>query len=135
MKTHKFLTLSFCLFFLFSCEDTLNCIIPKEPELPNIEFPIGSTEEFYYLEFDSEINNEPRDNDYDYFYYVEGLPAGMDYFVDYRTISFEGTPQETGVFRIQVFLDVDGPFRNDFNEEPDLLCNYSTSRSYKLIVE
>ncbi|BAO77682.1 hypothetical protein [Winogradskyella sp. PG-2] len=135
MKTYKIIPLFICLFLAFSCEDVLSCIIPREPELPNKEFPIGSTESFYYTEFDAEINNEPRDNDYDYFFYAEGLPLGMDYYVSHRTISFEGKPEETGTFRIKVFLDVEGPFRNNFDDDPDLLCEYSTSRSYKLIIE
>lgn len=133
MKKHLLLTLVL-LVSVFSCDEPL-CVFPKEPELDNKEFPIGLVDEYYYVELNAEINNEPRDDDYDYYFDVEGLPEGMDYFVNFRTISLEGTPLETGVFNVTIYLDVDGPFRNNFNEEPDLLCNYSTSKKYTLIIE
>ena len=124
----------FLLFvFLVSCDDPI-CHFPKEPELPNKEFPIGSTENYYYVDLTAEINNEPRDDDYRYFFDVRGLPIGMDYFVNFRTISLEGVPEESGIFEITVFLDVDGPFGN-FNNDPNTLCNFSTSKTYTLIIE
>ena len=97
MKLVKLLPVA--LFFLFfSCEDTLSCIIPKEPELPNKSFPIASTESYYYSDINAEINNEPRDDDYDYFFDVVGLPLGMDYYVNYRRLSIEGTPLNSGTY-------------------------------------
>jgi hypothetical protein len=134
MKYFKVLPLLLC-FILLSCDDVFECIIGRNPSLPNKQFPIGTTEGYYYVDLSAEIKNEPRDNDYDYYFHVEGLPLGMDYFVNYRTISLEGTPEETGVYEVTIYLDVDGPFRNDFDDNPDLLCNYSTSKSYTLIIE
>lgn len=122
------------LVLAFSCDEPL-CVFPKEPELPNKQFPIGNTESYYYVDLDAEINNEPRDNDYDYYFDVEGLPLGMDYFVNFRTISLEGTPEETGSFEVTIYLEVDGPFRNDFDDDFDSLCNYGTSKTYTLIIE
>ena len=133
MKKPLLITLLF-LVFVFSCDEPL-CIFPKEPQLPNKEFPIGSTESYYYVDLSAEINNEPRDNDYDYYFDVVGLPVGMDYFVNYRTISLEGTPEVSGVFDIIIYLDVEGPFRNDYDDDPDVLCNYGTSKTYTLIIE
>lgn len=133
MKSFYILPLLFCLLFL-SCDDPLSCLIPREPELSNKSFPIASTESYYYTDLRAEINNEPRDDDYDYYFEVSGLPLGMHYFVNYRTISIEGTPEITGTFDITIYLDVDGPFR-DYGEEPDLLCDYSTQKTYTLIVE
>ena len=94
------------MFVIFGCEDGLNCIIPKEPELPNKSFPIASTETYYYADLRAEINNEPRDDDYDYFFEIEGLPLGLDYFVNYRTISIEGTPELTGTCLCMISLRV-----------------------------
>ena len=129
----KTLLLSFLLSILFfSCREPL-CIFPREPELANREFPIGSTESYYYVDITAEINNEPRDDDYDYYFDVVGLPEGVNYYVNYRTISLEGTPIESGTFDITIYLDVDGPFR-DFDDDSDL-CNYSTSKTYTLIIE
>jgi len=132
MKSIYIFPLIFCLLFL-SCDDELNCLIPREPELPNKSFPIASTTSYYYTDLNAEINNEPRDDDYDYYFEVEGLPLGMDYFVNYRTISIEGTPETLGTYDITIYLDVDGPFRND--DEQVILCNYSTQKTYTLIVE
>jgi len=133
MKIHKILLLLFIPIIFFSCEDVFDCIIPREPELENKTFPIGTTETYYYVEIKAEINNEPRDQDYDYYFDVSGLPLGMDYFVNFRTISIEGTPAEVGTFDVTIFVDVDGPFRDDGAD--DLLCNYSTSKTYTLIIE
>jgi len=133
MKKPLLITLLF-LAFVFSCDEPL-CIFPKEPELPNKQFPIGNTESYYYVDLDAEINNEPRDNDYDYYFDVVGLPEGMDYFVNYRTISLEGTPVISGIFDVIIYLEVEGPFRNDYDDDSDVLCNYGTSKTYTLIIE
>jgi len=135
MKTYQVILICFSFFLLFACEDALNCIIPKEPELDNRAFPIGSIDTYYYIDLNAEINNEPRDDDYDYFFEVEGLPLGIDYYVDYRTISIEGTPEQTGTFDITIYVYVEGPFRANVDEEPDLLCDYSTFKTYTLIIE
>lgn len=135
MKTSRWLPFLFITFLFVSCEDVLNCIIPKEPELGDREFPIGSTESYYYTELSAEINNEPRDDDYDYFFEVEGLPEGLGYFVNFRTISIEGTPEEVGTFDITIYLSVDGPFRDNFDDDFEQLCSYSTSKTYTVIIE
>jgi len=134
MKSFYVLSLFFCLLF-FSCDDPINCIIPKEPELPNKSFPIASTQSYYYTDLRAEINNEPRDEDYDYYFEVDGLPLGMGYFVNFRTISIEGTPEIIGTYDIIIYVDVDGPFREDVDGNADVLCNYSTQKTYTLIVE
>ncbi|MDC1504982.1 hypothetical protein N8475_07335 [Winogradskyella sp.] len=136
MKTFKYLITVICFMFLLGCEDGLGCaILPKGPELGNKEFPIGSTEFYYYVDLDAGIRNEPRDNDYDYFFDVQGLPLGLDYFVNFRTISIEGTPETTGTFDITITVDVEGPFRANVTEEPDILCDYSASKTYTIIIE
>ncbi|WP_411894881.1 hypothetical protein [Winogradskyella sp. A2] len=133
MKKLRILLLFLFSISFFGCDDVFDCIIPREPELENKTFPIGSTETYYYIDLKAEINNEPRDQDYDYYFDVKGLPLGMDYFVNFRTISIEGTPTEVGTFEITIFVDVDGPFRDDGAD--DRLCNYSTSKTYTLIIE
>lgn len=135
MKLSHFLPLGLFMLLFFGCSDLLNCVIPREPELRNKEFPIGSTNTYYYVDLDAGIRNEPRDNDYDYFFEVEGLPEGLDYFVNYRTISIEGLAVEPGTFEITIFVEVDGPFRNQDDDAPEMLCGYSTSKTYLLIIE
>lgn len=133
MKLSQFFYLLVFSLFFYSCEDVFECIIPREPELENKTFPIGSTESYYYVDLKAEINNEPRDDDYDYYFDVVGLPEGMDYFVNFRTISLEGTPTEVGTFEVKIYVDVDGPFR--LNGGDVVLCNYSTLKTYTLIIE
>ena len=135
MKVHRFLLIFLFFTFFFSWTDFLGCLIPKAPELENKEFPIGSTEIYYVVELDAEINNEPRDNDYDYFFNVEGLPLGLDYFTDFRTISIEGVPEVAGTFDITITVRVEGPFRPIIDEEPEILCSYGTSKTYTIIIE
>jgi hypothetical protein len=135
MKTLKFLPLLSC-FLLFGCNDFWECLIDRRPELESKTFPIGSTETYYYVDVSAEIKNEPRDNDYDYFFeFAEPLPDGLDFFVNYRTISIEGTPEVTGTYQIVLNLFVDGPFRDGFGEEDSELCEYNTSKTYTLIIE
>ena len=129
------LSLVIILLLAFGCEDPLSCIIPREPELPNKTFPNATVDIFYSESLDAEINNEPRDNDYDYYYEVRGLPEGLEAYADFRTLTIEGTPIEAGTFRIKVYLDVDGPFRDFPQDDTPLLCSYTTSKSYLIIVE
>ena len=135
MKISRLLPFFTLLTLLFGCNAESLCIIPREPELRNKEFPIGSVDNYYYVDVDAGIRNEPRDNDYDYYFDVVGLPEGLDYFVNYRTISLEGIPTQPGNYTITIYVDVDGPFRNNFDENPEILCNSSTSKTYTLIIE
>lgn len=135
MKTSRFFLVLLLGIISFGCEDPLACVIPRKPELKTNSLPIGSTESYYYAEIKAEIINEPRDNNYDYYFDVSELPLGLDYYVNYRNLSIEGSPLVAGTYRVTVYLDVDGPFRNNFNEEPDILCDYSTSKTYSIIIE
>ena len=63
MKTIRLFLLFILPLLVYNCEDFLSCIIPREPELQNKEFPIGTTEAYYYVEVKAEINNEPFDDD------------------------------------------------------------------------
>lgn len=135
MKISRLLPFFGLFLFVFGCTANGLCVIPREPELRNKQFPIGSVGYYYYVDVDAGIRNEPRDNDYDYYFDVAGLPPGMDYFVNYRTISLEGIPTQPGTYNVTIYVDVDGPFRNNFNEQPEILCDYSTSKTYTLIIE
>lgn len=141
MKKIKLLPLLLC-FLCFSCEDFWDCAIGRSAYIPDKTFPVGSTTSYYYVEFDAEVENEPRDNDYDYFFEVSesSLPAGLDYFVNYRTLSIEGTPTETGTFEVDVYLYVEGPLEEEYDGSGnvyynDPLCDSSIRKTYTLIIE
>ncbi|WP_458626764.1 hypothetical protein [Winogradskyella sp. PC D3.3] len=136
MKGLKFLLLVVC-FLLLSCEDIIECIINKRPEIPNTSFHVGFVNTYYYEGLTSEIKNEPRDDDYGYTYEIYGdLPDGLETFTNFRTLSIEGTPQTAGTFTFTIRLYVDPPeyYDEDSGQYEDSLCAYSTSKAFTIII-
>ncbi len=132
MRSFRFVPILIGLFLFFGCEDAITCIFPKVPELYSNGFPIGSTETYYYADVSAEISNEPDDDAYDYFFEVEEpLPPGLDYYINYRTISIEGTPLVSGVYEVTIYLYVEGPF----DEDTVQLCENSIAMTYTVIIE
>ena len=120
-----------------SCDDVLDCIINRRPELPNKSFEVGSIGTYYYDEFRAEIKNEPRDDDYGYIFEVDdNLPDGLEIYVNYRTVSIEGMPTHPGTYKFTVLLFVDPPVSYDYetDEYDDPLCSDSTSKEYTIII-
>ncbi len=133
-KLLLFIGLTLC----FSCDDVLDCLIfSKEPELPNKAFKVGSINSYYYDEFDAEIKNEPRDNDYGYEFDIEGtLPIGVEAYYDFRTFYLEGIPEEPGEFNFTVYVYVDPPLRYDADTDSyeEDMCLTWTSKAYTLFI-
>ena len=138
----KFLSLIFMLTLLsfISCQDILECIINRHPELPNKTLELAQVNQFYTESIQAEIKNEPLDNNYDYYFSIDGnLPRGIDYYVDYRTIVFEGEPYLAGTYKFTIRLSVEQSYNyseeceNNFND-CDGLCSESTSQVYTIIV-
>lgn len=135
MKRLLPLLLVFSLFTFNSCEDFLECIVNRRPELPDKSFGAGVVDSYYYEEFDAQIKNEPRDNDYGYNFEIDGyLPDGLSMFVNYRTVSIEGTPEFPGTYTFDIILYVDPPIDFDTNSEK-ILCSESTSKEYTIIID
>ena len=137
MKSLKLLPLALCL-FLFSCEDILECIINKRPEIPNKTFDIGYINNYYYEEITSEIKNEPRDDDYGYTYEIyDPLPDGLQTYANYRTLSIEGTPEVSGTFTFTIHLYVDPPeyYDEDTGDYEDSMCSYSDSKEFTIMID
>ncbi len=136
MRFSKLLIL-LIFFSLFGCQDILECIINREPELSNKSLKLGSKNSFYSDVIRAEIRNEPRDNDYYYDYYVTGdIPVGIEIFFDYRDVIIEGIQQESGdfYFTINLFVEqADNYCENNFND-CDGLCSDSVSREYVLTI-
>ena len=100
------MTLSF--FAFTSCDNIIDCIINTRPELPDKSFEVGYVNEFYYQDIRAEIKNEPRDDDYAYYFEdITNLPDGLEMFVDHRTIYIEGIPQTSGSYTFTVYLYVE----------------------------
>lgn len=137
MKKHILLLFCLSIIAFTSCEDILECVINRSPELPDKSFTVGYRQQMYYDEFDAEIKNEPRDNIYDYYFELVGdLPDGIDLYIDYRTVSFEGVPQNRGVFEFTLYLDVDPPmyYDEETGDYEDSMCSYSTSKNYTITI-
>ncbi len=128
----------FLSFFMFSsCEDLLDCIVNRRPEIHDKTFKDGTIGVYYYQEVTTEIKNEPRDNDYGYNYELVGsLPDGLQMFVNYRTVSFEGTPEVVGAFKFSLLLYVDPPLSYDYdtNQYEEVMCSESTSKQFKITI-
>ncbi|WP_412561119.1 hypothetical protein [Winogradskyella sp. MIT101101] len=142
MKSQKLFPILLITVLFFGCDDFLDCVAGRNPSLPDKTFPIASTSTYYYVDISAEIKNEPRDNNYDYFFEINeaDLPEGVGYFINNRIISFEGLPVETGTFEIEVYLYVEGPVNVEYDDDgdayyTDTLCNHSTQKTYTLIVQ
>ncbi|OUS00755.1 hypothetical protein A9Q86_08325 [Flavobacteriales bacterium 33_180_T64] len=138
MKRFLSLLLFLSLVTFTSCEDILECVVfGRSPELPDTSFDVGLVNLYYYEEFDAEIKNEPRDNDYEYFFEIDGyLPDGLEMNVSHRTVSIEGSPQSPGSFTFSVFLYVDPPlsYDSETDEYDENMCSTSTSKEYTIII-
>ncbi|TBN04406.1 hypothetical protein EYD45_07245 [Hyunsoonleella flava] len=126
------------LFFLATgCQDVLECVINRKPILSDNRLGTAFVNQDYFELITAEIQNEPRDNDYFYFFSVIGdLPRGIDVYFDYRDVIIEGRPLERGRYRFTIRLDVeqaDNYCENNLND-CDGLCEESTARTYILTV-
>ena len=136
IKLIKLLPFALC-FLLFGCEDIIECIINKRPEIKDTSFEVGYVGTYYYDEVKSEIKNEPNDNSYGYTYEIyDDLPDGLQTYANYRTLSIEGTPLVSGTFTFTIYLYVDPPeyYDEDTGEYEDSLCAYSTSKEFTIII-
>lgn len=140
MKKLLSLLLLLILVSMNSCQDVLECIINRHPELSNNTLPPAEVDQFYSEIITAEIKNEPSDNSYNYYFSIDGaLPRGMEYYIDYRTIIIEGTPLVSGTYKFTVRLSVEQA--DNYAEECesslndcDGLCKESTSKVYSILV-
>lgn len=132
------------LFFLFilntACQDVLECVINRHPELQDKRLKEGHVNAYYFEEINAQINNEPFDDSYYYYFTVSGkLPRGITSSVGYRSVVIEGTPLEPGRFPINIHLsasqtdDYYDDCESQFND-CDGLCSESTSKRYTILI-
>ncbi|SCY15244.1 hypothetical protein SAMN05192588_1402 [Nonlabens sp. Hel1_33_55] len=138
MRYLYLLSFLFLAFSFSACDPLTDCIIPTRPELPNSIFNTAVAGQYYEHSFRAQVDNEPRDDSYFYYFTVNGLPRGMDYEWEGRRLFIFGSPLDRGDFRINVFLTVEPVFFTDDDggilEDGDTLCEDSTSRDYTLSV-
>jgi len=125
---------------IMSCQDVLECIINRRPELADKTLAMAELNQFYSEKITSDIKNEAFDDGYAYYFSIDGqLPRGISYYIDYRDVILEGVPLVTGRYTFTVRLSVEQ--LNDYLDECessfndcDGLCNDSTSKSYTIWV-
>ena len=130
-----FLFMSFTL--INSCDDIIDCIINKNPVLNDKDLKVGTVNEFYSDYISAEIENEPNDNSYNYYFGVSGnLPIGLEWYVENRKVVFEGIPLETGSFEFKIELLVSGGgyWDSETDTWDEDLCNDSTSGKFTITI-
>lgn len=136
----KVLSIIAVFFFTSSCQDILECIINRHPELSDQRLQTGQVNNYYFEEIKAQIKNEPRDNSYYYYFSIDGdLPQGLEFIIDYRSVIIKGTPQASGRYTFTVHLNVEQAndyyedCENEFND-CDGLCDESTVKTYTLSI-
>jgi len=132
----QLITLLVFMFCLTSCIDILECIIGVRPELPDKTFKIGHVDEDYYDELLAGINNEPLDDDYNYYFdFPDNLPEGLIIYNDFRTVRIEGIPLTQGTYNFTINLRAeykDPYYDSDGKYQDGSLCSDETSNSYTI---
>jgi len=137
MKQSTKTVLIILLISLSACEDIIDCIFNVRPELPDKVLKTGGVDQYYFEEFNAGIKNEPRDDDYDYYFEVYGdLPEGIDIFFNKKNVTIKGTPTESGTFKFTLYLTVEPPEYYDFEtgKYDNPLCSDSTSKRYTITI-
>jgi len=124
---------------LTGCEAILDCVLNVVPELPDKTFKVGHVDEFYYDDLLAGINNQPRDDDYDYYFdFPDNLPEGLIVYNDFRTVRFEGTPVTQGTYNFTINLKVKYKYPSynivDDTYDDGNLCLDETSNTYTIII-
>ena len=71
MKQALSITVLLSFFLLTSCQDILECVINRHPQLQNARLATGQVNNYYFEEIRADINNEPRDDSYYYYFSFE----------------------------------------------------------------
>jgi hypothetical protein len=140
MKQALSITVLLSFFLLNSCQDILECVINRHPQLQNARLTTGQVNNYYFEEIRADINNEPRDDSYYYYFSIDGdLPRGLEFIIDYRSVFIEGQPLESGVYNFSIRLTVEQA--NDYYDncenrlnDCDGLCEDTTIERYRLVV-
>ena len=135
----KLFSILFCISIitLVGCEEIIECVINRSPDLPEKQLESGRVGYVYYQEITADIKNEPRDNIYDYNFQIYGdIPDGLEVNIDFRTLYIEGIPNDTGRYEFTIALDVDPPeyYDEETQEYENSMCSTSTSMDYEIII-
>ncbi|MBT8253110.1 MAG: hypothetical protein HKN00_04250 [Flavobacteriaceae bacterium] len=129
------------LILLNSCEEIVEeilvgCNSYNYPVLVEKQLKDGKVNVFYSDHVWAEIKNDPQDDsDYNYHFNVsDGLPDGMNWFVEGRRVIFEGTPTESGSFgfMVEVWAEVNEEWL--YTEDIPELCTEYASEGFTIYI-
>lgn len=141
---HKIYVLSFAAIALMiaGCSELTDCIARARPNLHSKTLVTGISGNPYYDYIESDVTNDPNDNDYDYFYAVDGpIPPGLTYYRQGRRLIFTGTPRIAGTYIFKVRLTVDPP--DDFSpghglfDDSNRICfnDDTITKEFKIVIQ
>lgn len=110
---------------LSGCAEMFDCIAKAEPNLHSKNLAPGRVGIAYTDFIDADVTNDPNDDEYDYFFSVEGnLPAGITYHEERRRIVFTGNPTQAGrfIFKVRLTIDPDEDYSDDPFDDGNRIC-------------
>ena len=143
-QKHKYILkcLLFALISLNSCdvlwEDIIEgCNSYNYPIINSKQLKDGKVDEFYSDYVSAEIKNDPNDDsDYDYYFNIsDGLPDGIDWFVEGRKVYFEGTPIDSGLFEFTIELWAEVHQEWWYLEDIPELCTDYSSKEFTMYID
>lgn len=115
------------------CSELVDCVASARPNLHSKNLATGRLNLSYEDYLEADVTNDPHDDEYDYFFSVQGnLPPGMTYREQRRRIYFTGTPSQKGTYAFRVRLTVDRPNWNNDNR----ICfgDDTTTKEFTIVI-
>ena len=142
MKAIYRFSIVFILFTTFGCSELIDCIASTEPELKSKTLRLGYTGQTYSDFVEAAVKNDSHDNDYDYYFTIEGnFPPGLTYFKQGRKLFFNGSGSQSGTYTFKVVVTIDYPEYYDvdqgFWEYDNRICfgDDTCSKTYKITIQ
>ncbi len=130
MKTLAICTLLVSL--LSGCDSVLDCLDDDGPVFNKSFLNVAVLNEVYTDSIQVSVRNEPRDDRFEYRFVLSGnLPQGLSYRTNGRNFFIDGTPTESGLFPLSLFVEVD----DGLDAIDSGLCFRSRSTDYRLNVQ
>lgn len=126
-------------FLMTGCAELIDCVASARPDIHSKSLINGTVGRAYSDFIEADITNEPNDNDYDYFFSVDGnFPPGMFYHEQGRKVYFTGIPSTAGTYTFSVRLTVDPPNYEDYGwNGGNRICfgDDTTTKEFTIVIQ